>query len=64
MTTIENPDGDGRVRVSFITTGPPATVEHPWIVGGSRLTDTAVVRYDEGEREGLTSIVLRPGRPT
>jgi hypothetical protein len=59
MNYIANPDGDGIVPVSYITTGPPATVEDRRIVGGSRQADTAWVRYDEGEREGLTGLVLR-----
>jgi hypothetical protein len=59
MHTIPNPDGVGRVWVTFVAfaTGEPATVDDPRMVSGKRQVDQVRVRFEEGEREGTTALV-------
>ena len=58
ITTIANPDGDGRVAVTIAgISHEPEWVPDARVVVGGYWSDTAWVRYEEGEREGLTSRV-------
>jgi hypothetical protein len=53
--TVPNPDGDGRVKATFLETADePLTIKDPRVQDGEYQSDTAWVRYSDGEREATT----------
>jgi hypothetical protein len=51
---VRNPDGEGWIAATFFAHGDPEEIDDPRVEGGRRVRDRAWVRYEEGEREGMT----------
>jgi hypothetical protein len=50
-----DPDGDGMVKVTVVESGEPSDAVEMTVEGKPIKRDVAIIRYDEGGREGLTN---------
>jgi hypothetical protein len=54
---VPHPSGEGTIRAKVIATGEPSDAIDVTIAGREVKRDVAIIRYEEGESEGLTSPV-------